>query len=375
MATTTDKLTSSIVPRRGQALAMRTAALVRRGIRDFGREPNWVVKRVFSGRQACTAVSPGGKIAVFLGAGSASGLRLAICDLDLDVPTESLPTPEFTEEKTPKGRSGSALVWSSSGRILLAASNLSSNQLQIFDAQSKTHLESFAVPDLPNASFAWSPDGSLLGAAFAPDRSLRIWNCRAELPALDETPISSLDIAPSLAAVSIRDTTEDEVAFSGFGPMAFHPRGEAIALALKCAGEWADDFLLVASMPSMRRELLVPVHGGITALAFTNDGETLIYCAGGRAFAIRNGELESTPLFFNAELARCHPTQPLCACYSSWLKNSSKGRIFVADLSTGVILDGYDAESVVDICWSYDTQQVYGVTHDGMAYVYEKTLG
>jgi hypothetical protein len=29
----------------------------------------------------------------------------------------------------------------------------------------------------------------------------------------------------------------------------------------------------------------------------------------------------------------------------------------------------------VDICWSYDAQQVYAVTHDGLAYVFERTLG
>jgi WD40 repeat protein len=375
MATTTEKPTSSIVPRREQALALRTAALVRRGIRDIGREPNWLVKRVFSGRLACTSVSPAGKIAVFLGAAATGGLRLAICDLDSDVPTESLPEPEFARENAKLTGAGSALVWSPTGRILLAASNLSTNQLQIFNAQTKSHLDSFAVPDLPNASFAWSPDGAVFGAAFAPDKTLRIWNCRAELPELEAAPVATLDVRPSLAAVSVGEVADDEVVFSGFGPIAFHPRRLGVALALKCAGEWADDFLVVASMPGLQRELFIPVHGGITALTWTADGGTLIYCAGGRAFSVQIGDLESKPLPFTAELARCHPTRPLCACYSSWLKNSSQGRIFIADLRDGRVVDEYAAERVVDICWSYDTKQVYAVTHEGLAYVYEQTLG
>jgi WD40 repeat protein len=364
---------TALVSRRPQALAVRTAALVRRGLRDIGRESNWVEKRVFSGRRACAAVSPAGKVSVFLGTSSGTALRLAIYDLDSQVPPDSLPAPE-----TQRGRAGdpvSSLAWSPTGRILLAASNMSSNQLQIFDATKSEHLDTFHVPDLPNAALAWSLDGNTFGAAFAADRTLRVWNCNGEIPALAVTPIGSLDVTPSLAAVAVGDSADDEVVFAGFGPMAFNPNGTQVALALKCAGEWADDFLLVAAVPGMRRDLFVPVHGNITALSWSGDGRILVYCAGGRAFAVPEGSFEACPLPFTAELARCHPTRPLCACYSSWLKNASKGRLFIADLREGRILDEYSAEGVVDICWSYDAQQVYAVTHDGLAYVFERTLG
>ncbi len=364
---------TSIVLRRPQALAARTAALVCRGIRDIGRESNWVEKRVFSGRRACTAVSPAGKVSVFFGTGAGGALRLAIYDLDSPAPPDSIPTLE-----TQRSRANdpvSSLAWSPTGRVLLAASNMSTNQIQIFDTTKNAHLDTFHVPDLPNAAFAWSPDGSEFGAAFAADRTLRVWNCHAEVPSLAATPIGSLDVSPSLAAVAIGDSAGDETVFSGFGPMAFSPNGTQVALALKCVGEWADDFLLVAAVPGMRRDLFLPVHGNITALSWSFDGGTLVYCAGGRAFAVPEGSLEACPLPFTAELARCHPTRPLCACYSSWLKNASKGRLFIADLREGRILDEFSAEGVVDVCWSYDTQQVYAVTHDGLAYVFERTLG
>jgi WD40 repeat protein len=365
--------TTAIVPRRPRAFAVRTAALIRRGIRDIGRESNWLEKRVFSGRRACTAVSASGKVSVFLGTGNSGTLRLAIYDLDSQIAADSLAEP-IAKHDNPSDPV-SSLAWSPTGRILLAASKMSANQLQIFDAATKTHLDTFNVPDLPNAAFAWSPDGNLFSAAFAVDRTLRVWNCDSELPALASIPIGSLDVTPSLAAVAIGDSTADDVVFAGFGPMAFDPDGTQVALALKCAGDWADDFLLVAAMPSMRRNLFVPVHGNITAITWSADGRTLIYCAGGRAFAVPEGSLEACPLPFTAELARCHPTRPICACYSSWLKNASKGRLFIADLREGRILDEHSAEGVVDICWSYDTQQAYAVTHDGLAYVFERTLG
>ena len=365
--------TTAIVSRRPQALAIRTAALVRRGIRDIGRESNWVEKRVFSGHRACAAVSPSGKVSVFLSTGNSGALRLAMYDLDSQFPPESLPAPVAKRDYL--NDPISSLAWSPTGRILLAASNMSANQLQIFDAAAKTHLDTFNVPELPNAAFAWSPDGKSFGAAFAADRTLRVWNCDAELPAMAAVPIGSLDVTPSLAAVAVGESAEDEVVFAGFGPMAFNPDGTQVALALKCVGDWADDFLLVAAVPGMRRDLFVPVHGSITALSWSGDGRTLVYCAGGRAFAVPEGSFEACPLPFTAELARCHPTRPLCACYSSWLKNASKGRLFIADLREGRILDEFSAEGIVDICWSYDAQQVYAVTHDGLAYVFERTVG
>jgi len=364
---------TSLVPRRTQALAARTAALVRRGIRDIAREPNWIEKRVFSGQHACTAVSASGKIAVFLGGAAGVGLRLAIFDLDSQIPSEPLSASNALGVKTVDP--ASVLVWSPSGRVLLAASKLAANQVQLFDPNTKSHLDTFEVPDLPNASFSWSPNGTVFGAAFAADRTLRIWNCDIEQPVLVAVPIATLDVTPSLAAVAVGDSPDDEILFAGFGPMAFSPAGTRVALALKCAGEWADDFLLVAAVPSMRRDLFMPVHGSITSLSWSADGQTLVHCAGGRAFALPEGYLESCSLPFTAELARCHPTRPLCACYSSWLKSASKGRLFIADLREGRILDELAAEGVVDIAWSFDAQQVYAVTHDGTAYIYERTLG
>jgi hypothetical protein len=38
-------------------------------------------------------------------------------------------------------------------------------------------------------------------------------------------------------------------------------------------------------------------------------------------------------------------------------------------------LDECDAEGVLDLCWSVDGERVYAVTRDGLAYIYDHSLG
>ena len=80
------------------------------------------------------------------------------------------------------------------------------------------------------------------------------------------------------------------------------------------------------------------------------------------------------PLPFGAEFCVCHPHLPLCICYSSWLKNSAKGRLFLVDLDRRTTFDEYAAEGIVDLRWSVDGSKAYAMTRDGMAYIYEPPL-
>ncbi len=77
---------------------------------------------------------------------------------------------------------------------------------------------------------------------------------------------------------------------------------------------------------------------------------------------------------FGAELCAVHPHLPLCLCFSSWLKNSAKGRLFLVDLNRLAVFDEYAAEGVVNLRWSLDGSKAYAVTADGLAYIYEPPL-
>ena len=111
-----------------------------------------------------------------------------------------------------------------------------------------------------------------------------------------------------------------------------------------------------------------------STLAWTFDGRQLVYCAAGQAYRLAEGSIEAEALPFGAELCACHPHLPICLCFSSWLRNSAKGRLFLVDLKNLTVFDEYAAEGVVDLRWSLDGSKAYAVTTDGLAYIYEPPL-
>ena len=62
METQEKSASKQIVRAPAQALAVRSAALVARGLRDLARDSNWLIKKVFEGRSAHLAVSPTGEL-------------------------------------------------------------------------------------------------------------------------------------------------------------------------------------------------------------------------------------------------------------------------------------------------------------------------
>jgi hypothetical protein len=139
-------------------------------------------------------------------------------------------------------------------------------------------------------------------------------------------------------------------------------------------GDWADDSILLLDAPALQNQCAFGAQGHITDLTWTPDSRQIVYCAAGQAYRLEVESMFFEPLPFGAELCVCHPHLPLCVCFSSWLKNSAKGRLFLADLSRQTVFDEYAAEGVVDLRWSLDGSKAYAVTRDGMAYIYEPPL-
>ena len=380
---TQEKSAANQLARRGEshALALRSAALVSRGLRDLARDSSWLIKKVFSGSASHLAVSPVGEVCTLSPLVRQGAERIALYDIERGVPTLALAVPG-EPEMCPRGLPA-VFAWSPTARHLVAAWGGWLPEFQVFDLHGKAFLGGFG--DFKNfpAHLAWSDTGKYFAAGSRAGREswLRLWP--AAQPATASMPFDANAaaelLAPSLAENWLEHVTDEmdsiaESGLAGFGPLAFSPDESTLAAVAEIEGDWADDSLVLLALPNFTRRAVIPAQGRITDLAWTPDNRQLIYCSGGQAYRVAVQSHESETLPFGAELCAVHPHLPLALCFSSWLKNSAKGRLFLVDLNRLAIFDEYAAEGVVTLRWSLDGSKVFSVTSDGLAYIYEPPL-
>ena len=367
-----------IVPASPQALATRSAALAARGLRDLSRDSNWLIKKIFSDHTSHLAISPTGQLCASSPLQRAGTERIALYDIELGEGNITLSVPGEPQVSAPGMLA--AFAWSSTGRYLVAAWPGRGERLHAFDLYSKSPVGRFGgFSEFPR-SLAWSDPGRYFacGSGDGAEARLRLWekapDSQSAVAFLDP-PLSEAGGTRSFEKCFGAEWAEresgDEGAFTRFGRIAFSPDESALATVLEMEGEWADDSIAVLDVPTLRRLRVFPAQGHITGLAWTFDSRSLLYCSGGQAYRLTSESLVSESLPFGGELVTCHPHLRLCLCFSSWLKNSAKGRLFVANLNTLSTEDEYPAEGLVDLRWSYDGLKAYAVTADGLAYIYE----
>jgi len=380
---TQEKSSASQLARRGesQALALRSAALVSRGLRDLARDSNWLIRKVFNGCATQLAVSPAGEVCALSPLVRQGAERIALYDIERGVPTLALAVPG-EPDMCPPGLPA-AFAWSPTARHLIAAWGGWLPELHVFDLPGKVFLGGFG--DFRNfpAHLAWSDTGRYFAAGSRAGREswLRLWP--AVQPTTASMPFAANATAelraPSSAENWLEHATDEtdsvaETGFAGFGRLAFSPDESTLAAVAEIDGEWADDSVVLLALPDFERRTVIPVQGRITDLAWTPDNRQLMYCSGGQAYRVSPQAQESETLPFGAELCAVHPHLPLALCFSSWLKNSAKGRLFLVDLNRLAIFDEYAAEGVVTLRWSLDGSKAFAVTSDGLAYIYEPPL-
>jgi WD40 repeat protein len=373
-----------IVRAPAQALAVRSAALVTRGLRDLARDSNWLIKKVFTGRSSQLVISPAGEVCALSPLVRQGTERIALYDIERGVPTIALAVPG-EPDVCPPGLPA-AFAWSPTARHLVAAWGGWLPELHAFDLHGKVLLGGFGDFKSFPSCVTWSDTGNYFAAASrgGGEARLRLWPASKQSAAMpfSADPVAELR-APSSSdnwfqAQSVDAESGDEGVFSGFGRTAFSPDEGMLASVVEIEGEWADDSIVLLDVPSLRRQLVIPAQGRITDIAWTPDSRGLIYCSAGQAYRVtgQSAEPPAEPqvLPFGAELCACHPQLPLCLCFSSWLKNSAKGRLFLVDLNRLTVFDEYAAEGVVNIRWSLDGSKAYAVTADGLAYIYDPPL-
>lgn len=379
--------TKQIVPAAPQALAVRSAALVARGLRDLARNSNWLVTKVFSGRSPQASISSNGQVCAVAPQVKGEPHRVVLYDIERGVPALALAVPNEAMSFNSRLAASAAFAWSPSAQFLVSAWGLWEPVLHFFDLHSKMFLGAFGEFGKFPRYITWSGMGRYFAMAGSGKKaSLELWVAgtnamvlcgpalkrigppqRVEQQALDAAIGDGVAQAPS-------DEPCDEAMFAGYGQLSFSPDECTLAAAVEIEGEWADDSILFVQMPAFQEQKIFPAQGHITDITWTPDNKYLIYCAAGQAYRVNPVTLESEQLPFGAELCLCHPHKPLCVCFSSWLKNSAKGRLFIVDLDAPDPFDEHPAENVVDLRWSLDGSKAYAVTRDGLAYSYEPPM-
>lgn len=363
-----------IVPAPSQALAVRSAALVARGLRDLARDSNWLIKKLFTGRSPQLALSPTGQVCAVSPPARQGLQRVVLYDVELSVPTMALSVPEESAGGSPD--SPAAFAWSPTARYLAAAWGAWRAKLYLFDLHGKMSLGSFGeFREFPKF-LTWSDTGNFFAAAASGGKasSLRMWEVDTVGVPLGSAPVSEAGAPDWIEPQTYGEDFAEEGAFRGYGKTSFSPDEHSLATVLEIAGEWADDSIVLMDLPTLRKQNSLQAQGHITDLTWTPDSQQIVFCAAGQAYRLATDTMEFEPLPFGAEHCACHPHLPLCVCFSSWLKNSAKGRLFLVDLRGHTVFDEYAAEGVVDLRWSLDGSKAYAVTQDGLAYIYEPPL-
>jgi len=365
----------SIIRADSQALTVRSAGLVRRGLRDLARDSNWLIKKVFTGRSPHVAISDNGNVCAIPGSASGAAQRLILYDLEMNVPMLALSAPS----ELPNGAENlpAAFAWSPGSRYLVAASELwRERALHIFDLHSKMLLGTFGEFTTFPARLEWSATAGYFAAASTGGKraSLRLWKAVRDAIPFTAAPTHEMSLPDGFERQTYEAEFGEEGAFSGYGRTAFSPDGKTLASVVEIRGDWADDSIVFVDAATLGKKNVFHAQGHITDIAWTPDSSQIVYCASGQAYRLDAGTLVSEPLPFGAEFCACHPHLPLCLCFSSWLKNSAKGRLFIADLSTQNVFDEHPAENIAHLRWSGNGSKAYAVTNDGMAYIYESPL-
>src|SRR6202011_4752688 len=93
MGTHNTPISNQIARTGARALAVRSSALVARGLRDLTRDSNWLIKKVFTGRSQHLAISPTGEVCAISAHVHHGKAQVALYDIELSVPTMTLTVP------------------------------------------------------------------------------------------------------------------------------------------------------------------------------------------------------------------------------------------------------------------------------------------
>lgn len=368
---------SSRVKRRSQgitrasssAINVISSSLVLRGLREFPHASGWRVKQAFNFSPADLAISPAGRVAFHSAAMRPSSQQIEIADLELSGPSAAIAVPD--EPFIARPDFPAVFAWSPNEKQLVAASGVWQPELHLFDTHSLAFAGRFGLFRVYPAHLSWSRSGRYFAAASdsSENSKLTLWMPADSAEQFD--PLCEMDRRTVIEEESSSAGGDERGSFYGFGATAFRPDERVIATVLEYDGDWSDDVLILARIPTLEIVEKFETTGHVSQLSWSSDGQRLVFCASGQVYSLdpNRGAIDSLP--FAAEMCQCHPSLPLCGFYNSWLKNAAAGRIFIADMQTNAVLEECHAEEIADIRWSSDGRMFYAAASSGAAYLFD----
>jgi WD40 repeat protein len=375
METTEKPLSGQIVRAGGSAgsnaLALRSATLVARGLRDLARESNWLRVQAFRGKASKVAVSSVGTACAISAESRGTSPRVTVYDVHNSYAQMALAVPEETPALAKY--LPATFAWSPTGKFLAGTWAAWQPSIHLFDLGDKEFVGSFGKFKQPPSYLAWSANEHFIAAATPGGKlaSLRLWVLGEHGESIEDPTAAHAGVPDWLERQTYEAEFGEEGAFGGYGRTTFSPDGKSLASVIEIHGEWADDSILIAEAPSLRKIQSFQAQGHITDLSWTSGGGSLIYCAAGQTYRLDRETLELELLPFTAEMCTAHPRLPLAICFSSWVRESARGQLFAVELTTGRVFDKCGADGVTELRWSEDGIKAYAVAKDGAVYIYE----
>ncbi|HEV2615184.1 MAG TPA: hypothetical protein VGU63_01095 [Candidatus Acidoferrales bacterium] len=359
-----------IVRSQASGITVLSSSLVLRGLREFQQTSRWSVKQAFGEPRQHLSVSPRGHAAAYSAATRELSQRIEICDLELTGVPAPIRIPD--EPLVARPDFPASFAWSPAGDSLIAASGTWQPELHYFDARAGKFGGRFAPFRVFPTHLVWASSGKYFVAASdgSENATLMLWMAGDSVDEFE--PLSQLDRGTFADASQENNEDGDRGRFWGFGATAFCANDKSLATVLEFDGEWSDDSIVLVKPPTLETIGRFETTGHVTDLSWLSDARHLIFCASGQVYSLDAAGETTSSLPFAAELCHCHPSLPLCAFYNSWLKSSAKGRIFIADLQRNAIVDECWAEGIGSLRWSHDGHALYAVAQDGTAYIYER---
>ena len=235
------------------ALAVRSSALVARGLRDLARDSNWLIKKVFTGRSPALGDFVGGAgVRDFHARASRNFTSRAVRHRIERSDDDAFGAGGNARQTPPETRFAAVFSWSPTRAIWWGVERMAGRTALVRSARQTLSGKARRIGIASRAIWRGRIRAIILSATSRGKRAaLRVWEPHGGPPGGD----AAMELATPdwLEPQQAGEEFAEEGSFKGYGRVAFSPNEEALASVIEIKGEWADDSIMVADVKKLSR--------------------------------------------------------------------------------------------------------------------------